>query len=167
MKIIAIDPGPTESAYVVWDDEAAAPFAEFGKLSNPDLLEKLRAFRAHHCVIEQIRGYGLSVGNEVFDTCVWSGRFCEAFDAELVEWMPRRTVKSHLCANPTARDTHVREALIARLGPTGTKRAPGLLYGVSKDVWAALAVAVTWLDQHKLPENTALKSAITKASGGN
>jgi len=49
--------------------------------------------------------------------------------------------------------------LIDRYGGVGGKRAaiglkasPGPLHGVSKDVWAALAVAVTYADQRAAGE---------------
>lgn len=36
----------------------------------------------------------------------------------------------------------MRQALIDRFGAPSTKKAPGLLYGVSSHMWAALALAV-------------------------
>jgi hypothetical protein len=36
----------------------------------------------------------------------------------------------------------VRQALIDRLGPQGTKKNPGPTYGMRSHLWAALAVAV-------------------------
>ena len=69
--------------------------------------------------------------------------------------MDRANVKMHLCGRTTAKDTHVRQALLARFPQTGggktpavgTKKQPGPLYGVKNDAWAALAVAVTYADQ--------------------
>jgi hypothetical protein len=37
----------------------------------------------------------------------------------------------------------------------GTKKNPGLLYGVSGDVWAALALGVTWWDLNSPAEMSA------------
>ena len=57
----------------------------------------------------------------------------------------------HLCRQNTARDPNIRQALLDRWG--GKKRAVGRkgegkpLYGISKDVWSALAVAVTYAEQ--------------------
>ena len=46
-----------------------------------------------------------------------------------------------------AKDSNIRQALIDRFGPVGTKKNPGWFYGVSKDVWAAIAVGgVTFHD---------------------
>jgi len=101
-------------------------------------------------VIEQIRSYGMAVGAEVFDTCVWTGRFIQAWGGPHT-MVPRIDVKMHLCKSPRAKDTNVRQALIDRFGPgkdkaIGTKKNPGPLYGFKRDMWAALGVAVTYWD---------------------
>ena len=62
----------------------------------------------------------------------------------------RMDVKMYLCNNTRAKDGNIRQAIIDRYpanggGKTpqiGTKKHPGPLYGVSKDVWSALAVAI-------------------------
>ena len=46
-----------------------------------------------------------------------------------------------------AKDSNIRQALIDRFGVVGTKKNPGWFYGVSKDVWAAIAVGVTYHDK--------------------
>jgi hypothetical protein len=51
-----------------------------------------------------------------------------------------------LCHNARANDANIRQALIDRYGPPGTRLHPGLLYGVVRDIWAALALAVAYLD---------------------
>ena len=55
----------------------------------------------------------------------------------------------NLCYDSRAKDGNIRQALIDRFGPVGTKKAPGWFYGVSKDVWAAVAVGVTWADKQR------------------
>ncbi len=42
---------------------------------------------------------------------------------------------------------NIRQALIDRFGPPGKKKAPGATYGLSGDMWSALAVAVTFTDK--------------------
>lgn len=144
-KLLAIDPGPEESAYVVWSGQ----LHRFGKLPNADLLEHIReGMGADCCCIEMIASYGMAVGKTVFETCVWIGRFMEAFGPERCDRLTRNEIKNHLCHSSKAKDANIRQALIDRLGEPGTKKAPGATYGVSKDVWAALAVAVTWWDKH-------------------
>lgn len=89
----------------------------------------------------------MPVGKEVFDTCIFVGRFQQSWrDPNAVRLIYRRDVKLHLCGNARAKDSNIRQALIDKLGPAGTLRAKGPLYGVKSHAWAALAVAVTALE---------------------
>lgn len=99
-------------------------------------------------VIEEIRSYGMAVGREVFDTCRWTGRFEQAADyrGAHVHWLGRKEIVVHLCGSPKAKDTNVRRALIDRFGGDAAIRKGGALYGISKDVWSALAIAVAFSD---------------------
>ena len=155
MNVLAIDPGTLRSAYVLLDDECK--LLDFGILANFEMVFMLRQRLVANQVlaIEMIASYGMPVGREVFETCVWIGRFAEAHRDE---WhrVYRKDVKMHLCGSTRAKDPNVRQALLDRYGPgreiaIGTKRAQGPLYGVSADVWAALAVGVTFQDRQKLP----------------
>ena len=80
--ILAIDPGNIESGYVFTKDNLEV--LEKGKIKNEDLLKKLEWFKFYdsvnktHIAIEMIASYGMPVGVEVFETCVWIGRFLEA-----------------------------------------------------------------------------------------
>jgi hypothetical protein len=149
--ILVIDPGPTESAWVLWD---GCKLESFAKEPNEAVLERIKHSRGRTtaCAIEQVTSYGMPVGAEVFDTVYWSGRFAEAYGAEGVQRVPRLKVKLHLCHDSRAKDGNIRQALIDRFGgkekALGRKDSPGPLYGVSGDVWAALALAVTWWDQN-------------------
>lgn len=91
--------------------------------------------------IEMIASYGLPVGREVFETCVWVGRYMQCWldRGGPVERVLRKDIKKHLKA---VNDAGVRARLIERFGAPGTKHAPGKLYGVVGDQWAALALAV-------------------------
>jgi hypothetical protein len=126
----------------------------FGKVPNEALLDLLEraAQDTDRCILEMIASYGMPVGREVFETCVWIGRFMGAFGAGRCDRVTRIAVKSHICHSARANDGNIRQALIDRLGAPGTKKQPGATYGLSGDVWAALAVAVTWLDQRPMPE---------------
>jgi len=150
--ILAIDPGNTESAYVLYDEKTRKP-VRFGKVENSEILYMMPSFSidADKLVIEMIACYGMPVGKSVFETCVWIGRFVQAWRKDF-EYMYRRTVKMHLCNSVKAKDSNVRQAVIDRYEPTGggktpqigTKSKPGILYGMSKDVWAAMGVALTY-----------------------
>ncbi len=147
MRMIAIDPGNEESAFLGVDRDTGQ--MSFGKSSNSEVLEfvKRRSMDTQHLAIEMIASYGMPVGREVFDTCVWIGRFIEAWGGPFT-LVYRRDVKMFLCGNNTAKDGNIRQALIDRYGgkaaAIGNKKSPGPLYGISADVWSALAVAVTW-----------------------
>lgn len=149
MKILAIDPGSEQSAYVLWDGKQIL-------LSNICKNEQglVLNFAPDALVIEKIESYGMAVGASVFTTCIWIGRFIERWLNHPVysqkSWylLPRREVKMHLCGSARAKDSNIRQALIDRFGAPGTKKNPGMTYGLSKDLWAAFAVAVTWWDNN-------------------
>lgn len=146
MKIIAIDPGCHESAWVGYD---GGKIIEFAKEPNSLVLKRLRLHQPNidHLACEMIASYGMPVGKEVFETCLWIGRFIEAWGRPYT-LVYRKDVKMHLCGSTRAKDGNIRQALIDRFGAAGTKKAPGATYGISKDVWAALAVAATFSDQY-------------------
>ena len=147
--IFAIDPGPVLSAYVVLDTRDNS-LHEFGIYPNNEILTMLiyqPTFNAVSMHVEMIASYGMPVGATVFDTCVWIGRFIQAWQGPF-NTVYRREVKSHLCHDSRAKDSNIRSSIIDIYGgdrqtAMGTKKAPGPLYGVSKDVWAALGVALT------------------------
>ena len=144
--ILAIDPGSSESAWVRWDKKNLdKPLFDFLKEKNDIILSALRldTFEVDSIVVEMISSYGMPVGKEVFDTCVWIGRFIEASRLPF-RLIYRRDVKLFLCNSMRAKDTNIRQALIDKFEPNlkPKERPKGILKGVSKDVWAALAVAV-------------------------
>lgn len=145
MKILAIDPGTTESGYVVyWHKQVVSS----GTVPNCELRNALQRHLWGHeaTVCEMIASYGMPVGQETFETCRWIGRFEEVSNLNGIQFhiVFRKDVKLHLCGQPRAKDSNVRMALIDKLGAPGTKKNPGPTYGVSKHVWQALAVAVTF-----------------------
>lgn len=153
-EIVAVDPGPTESAYVVMDAKTRKPLG-FAKVENHALLSLLRDGLAdgRHLTIELVRSYGMSVGAEVFDTCVWTGRFAEAGRRGDVTLVPRLNVKKAICHDGHAKDGNIIQALVDRFAPgvgnkgKGSKAAPGFFYGFAGDVWQAYALGVTLADE--------------------
>jgi len=142
--VLGIDPGPTQSG-VVWLIGGGVDRAEI--CPNESVLESIRDTDADVIAIEMIASYGMPVGADVFETCVWIGKFVReaethAHGAQLIR-IPRKDVKMHLCGSPRAKDANIRQRLIDLLGPQGTKKQPGPTYGVKSHAWAALAVAVT------------------------
>lgn len=152
MKLLAIDPGPNESAYVVYDAIRRHP-GPWAKLSNHAMLGVLDDAEPTSLAIEMVQSFGMAVGAETFETVFWVGRFAERWldykpwDRDEAVRVYRRDVKMHLCGSARAKDANVRQALIDRYGgkesAIGRKKTPGPLYGIAGDCWSALAVAVT------------------------
>jgi hypothetical protein len=144
--ILALDPGTTETAFVLYQAGPIHPILEHDKVPNAEVLELLPRFSRLPGVtlaVEMIASYGMPVGREVFETCVWIGRFVQAWQPGAHEFVYRRDVKMYLCGSNRAKDGNIRQALLDLVGPQGTKKAPGPTYGLRGDEWAALAVAVT------------------------
>lgn len=139
---LAIDPGTVQSG---WCTFQYGRVLASGVLSNAEILLDLKAGHAADILaIEMVASYGMPVGKEVFETVRWIGRFQQAWrDPEAVKLIYRRDVKLYLCGNMRAKDPHVWQALIDKLGPVGNKAAPGPLYGVKSHARSAVAVAVT------------------------
>lgn len=152
MKILAIDPGTTQSA---WCELDAGQLRRSDKVANDVILRMLRDGHTHVwwpdvVAIEMIASYGMAVGKEVFETCLWIGRFIEACDVNgvVTRLVYRKDVKLFHCETSRANDANIRAAIIDRFGPgkevaIGSKRQPGPLYGIKGDEWSALAVALT------------------------
>ena len=164
-KVIAIDPGSEESGYVIVEKDTYRVLAK-GKKPNEEVLGILirTLFEASESLeempevaIEMVASYGMPVGREVFETCVWIGRFievCSGFPGQ-PERIYRAEEKLAICKSPKANDATIRRALADRFAygepnyGKGTKKKPGWFYGFSADVWQAYAVAVTYIDRTK------------------
>lgn len=156
-KLLAIDPGNKESGFAIIDMDDYFPLAK-GKWEN----EKLRSMIAQqwkhqvdHVVIEMVASYGMAVGETVFETVYWIGRFYEAVGTggATRDRMKRIEVKKNICHNTTAKDANITQALVDRFAPgtrnhgKGTKKEPGWFYGFKADVWQAYALGVTYIDK--------------------
>lgn len=175
--LLAIDPGSAESAVVLLDLETGNPEAAM-TLPNEELIERIRnndsglTIGVGAFVCEWMQPRGMPTSAQEFETLFWIGRFAEALhrteiwdstghrDARQLERLTRLKVKTHVCGSAKANDSNIRAALIDRYGGAGgkdvaigKKATPGPLYGIAGDEWAALALAVTWADQH--PEGAA------------
>lgn len=176
MTIIAIDPGNQESGWVVIDETDAHPLAA-GKWNNQRLLDVILDDPTElldlgdlgtspargddyldTLVIEMVASYGMPVGAEVFDTCVWIGRFTQAWedcDNTVVETILRPDVKLHHTGWRGSKDSNVTAALVERFAPgqrnhgKGTKAAPGFFHGFKADIWQAYALAACFWDRQQ------------------
>lgn len=174
--ILAIDPGSSESGWVVFDQDTGRPTAA-GKDPNPAVLASVRSIHADVVVIEWTSPRGMLASLQLFEAMWWAGRFAQAAIVP-VERLERGAAKKHLCGTTAAKDAMVTAALIDRFGgiggraaAVGVKASPGPLYGVKADAWAALAVACTYADDPKLVfgfeaehEKRLVKSAAKRAA---
>lgn len=152
-RILAVDPGTVQSGWALLE---GGKVSDSGVSPNADLLERLRCFGGYVAAgmvepitlsVERFEARGMPIGDESVETILWTGRFVQAWhDPKAVVMVKRSAVKLALCGSPKAKDANIRQALIDRLGPPGTKKAPGSTYGVTSHAWAALAVAVTAAD---------------------
>ncbi len=153
MRVLAIDPGSTKSGVCMIHKNNYFP-VNADKITNEDVLQIVPE-QTCRVVIEMVASYGMPVGVEVFETCVWIGRFIQHFEGCgcTVERIVRKDVKLHLCSTLRAKDANVRQALIDRFAPgeknygKGTKKQPGWFYGFSADAWQAYAMGVTYIDR--------------------
>lgn len=163
-KILFIDPGTTDSAYVLWDGEKILE-----KGLEPNDIVHDRAL--HHLsggdkpggdpvtlYVEMIASYGMPVGKTTFKTVLFIGRLIEL--AYVLNGTPylvfRKDIKMHHCHSMRAKDSNIIQALKDKYGEVSTKASPNPVYGgdyrnkMRKDIWQALAGA-TYLTESKKP----------------
>jgi len=151
MRLLSIDPGTTQTGWVVMNRKC---IVKHGVTENDEFIRMLKneLKPCSHMAYEMIASYGMAVGAEVFATCVWIGRFVEAFDPGRSEPVFRKDVKMHLCGSPRAKDGNIRQAIIdmyesiggGKVAQIGTKNQPGPLYGVNSHIWPAIGVGLTY-----------------------
>lgn len=146
--IIAIDPGTTQSAYLVM---VGGKIDSHGKVSHEEIISIIRGREVDLVVCEMIASYGMPVGAEIFDTCLWIGEYRRTCKSLGIAWevITRNEVKQRLCHRTSkVNDAVIRQRLLDMYGgkalAIGNKANPGELYGIKADVWAALAVVKTW-----------------------
>jgi hypothetical protein len=159
MRILAIDPGTTQSAHLLWDGETA----QGAIVSNAEVRTVIHEGDYDVAAIEMVACYGMAVGKEVFETCLWIGRFEECWlnSRHLVaavnpkikfRLVYRRDIKHHFCNSAKAKDANIRQAILDRFGgkdkAIGKKANQGPLYGIKSHLWSALAIALYVQDQN-------------------
>lgn len=155
-SILGVDPGYLQTALVWIADKNEVLRAR--TLPNEEAREailKIASMGMNGRVlvaIEGIQPMGMVVGAEVFDTCMWVGRFVEVCNAHGIPyWIVYRSqVKVNICGDSRAKDPNIRRAIVDRYGGEsagiGRKASPGPLYEVKGDAWSALAIALTARD---------------------
>jgi hypothetical protein len=156
MIVLAIDPGPVQSAIVGWDGNEIRGAKILNnddvlKVLDPNRLVEIAAkVQIDVLVIEQIKSYGMAVSDSIFDTVFWTGRFVQAWEPGKWVRVPRMEVKMHLCHQAKAKDANISQALKDRFEPglLPKQRPKGILKDLRKDLWAAFALAVYYFDKN-------------------
>jgi len=140
MIVLGIDPSNTRHAWALLDRKEVLGFGR----DYMEEVNKHQMLDVQLVVIEMIASYGMAVGSHTFDTCVEIGKLMRIMEtsAQDVRRITRVEVKRIVCRSVKASDTNVRAAVIDYFGGPGAIKKGGQLYGASKDVWAALAVAI-------------------------
>lgn len=146
--LLCIDPGTTESAYVLLQGGLPTSWAT---PSNEIILGLIKELKTD-VLIEEITSYGQPVGQETFSTVRFCGRFeQQALSLGLqVHYLPRHEVKMRLChATKGVNDAVLRQRVIDLYGgkekAIGTKKKMGPCYGMRADEWQALALGLAWI----------------------
>lgn len=153
MRVLALDPGDTQTGYCFIDVDTLRPL-RFGKEDNQSVLLLVQLEAYDLLVSERVASYGMAVGRSVFETCEWVGRYTQASHAPVV-YIYRQEEKIHICHDSRAKDSNIRRALIDRFAQhdlkngRGTKKKPDWFYGFKKDVWAAYAAGITYIEKEK------------------
>ena len=164
--VLALDPGTKESGWVIVDQKTKE-LLKSGISLNSDVVKMIDQTCCKHIAIEMIASYGMPVGREVFETCVWIGRFIQAANIT-PDIVYRKDVKIHLCQTQRAKDKNITQAIKDLYPATGggknpvvgTMKQPGPLYGVKSHIWAALGVAITYIDNiHQFTDKQCNKSS--------
>jgi len=175
-----VDPGTDKSGFVLFDNiDKRVIFSD--DLRNEIILSILRIEGDFPMIpnvetweiffVEDIESMGLVVGNSIFQTVKWIGRFIEAYEYSTKKkavGILRGDEKITLCGAKTfvnpktgsrkaVTDANIKSAVIERFLPlgggkipqVGTKKEPGPLYGVKGHCWQALAVLITGLENLK------------------
>lgn len=151
-RVIGIDPGNEKSAWVdlEFDRSLTCPvhISGHGIEDNCEVMQILSRNSSgwEFVAIERIAGMGMAVGDTVFETVFWTGRFYEATQSP-VQRIKRHEVKMALCGNTRAKDSNIRQRIIDLFGGAQETKKGGILHGIKADEWQALAVALTFIAQ--------------------
>ena len=162
MRILAIDPGPEQSAFVFWDTKKHDFLGPGMGIENSFRLALwlapkglvLKHWKVDLFAIEMIQNYGknFSPGRDIFKTCLVVGQLKMSVilgnldHAATVKLYGRPTIKGHFQART---DADIRASLRLRYGEA---RKGQKLEGVKKDIWSALALAVALEENPNLKE---------------
>lgn len=157
MNLLAIDPGNEKSGWAILEKKTYRPVGH-GINNNHTILDAMTSgrWKFDEVVIEGYEFQGRQfVGQTVFDTCIWIGRF--EHHAKIVNKVPVTLIKRGIITNHLlgrrGKDADVVHYLVNRFARgvggamgKGTKSDPEWFYGFSEHVWQAYACGVAHLD---------------------
>lgn len=154
MKILAVDPGPEKSAFVLWD--TSEQIIELtGHINTQELIFDLPQLvkDADLVAIEMVQSYGQGVGRTIFLTCLFVGQMIYRLHGhKTVKMYGRPTIKGQIGGR---NDAEVRASLRMRFCSCGSKgacRKGCKLHKINNDQRAALALAVALEENPQLKE---------------
>lgn len=164
-RILGVDPGTYQSGWLLWDiptesvvqtgidDNVLCQYTLFDPMTDPETQPPTIM------ALEDVGFQAKRVGQEVFTTCKWIGRFTERALSRHVPvlYMGRAgQINPVLIGVASGSVSDLWNALKHRYGDPGSKKHPGKLYGIRDHMRPALAVAVACMDmlrQGMLAEN--------------
>lgn len=135
-NFIAIDPGPENCGYCMFNDGRPIDWGNIGVEDMLTMIEESDII-THETpiVIEMITSYGMKVGQTTFDTCVVIGRIQELANRMGYTHVkiPRRVVRSTL---KKKNDKEIRAFCIEKYGE----------FGASGHSWQACGLGITFME---------------------
>lgn len=146
--ILGIDPGTTQTAYVLSDVRLGLKPIVFAKEDNEKAYENIELICIKYkpiIALECIQSFGMPVGLSTFETCYFIGKLMNLFENNNFEYsrVYRAEEKNFICHNSRANDATIKQALKDEFGEVGTKKNNGFFYGFHHDIWSAFAVLYT------------------------
>lgn len=152
--VFAIDAGNKDSGYAILESKSSLLRIEgvptFGKISNGELLLVISRWIGEvDFAIEFPYPKNSVVPYEVFEMAAWVGRMEQVIiqSGEKSARIFRHREKSVMCRSGSATDAQIRAAVIDLMGGKGTPSNPGPTFGVTADVWQAIAVGITFIQE--------------------
>lgn len=143
MIICGIDPGPETSGVCVWDTQYQQIVFFNSEYDNNKIHYVLvvgRTNRIDKFVIEDIEyRSGVNVGKTVFDTCKTIGMLQERLGKDNITLYRKSAVSNHFKGLKLLKERY----------PKGTKKNPGMTYGLKSHAWDAFALCIWYEDNLK------------------
>jgi hypothetical protein len=145
-SVLAVDPGPRSHGVVLFDGQRVIESRDMTTEELRCYIQWLATDDPPAIACEWIASYGMPVGKEVFETVLQIGMLRAITPMRLI---PRADIKLHLCGSMRAKDANIRQALLDKLGPVGTKKNPKSLRLIHLRREKNLLRWVAWTQNHE------------------